>query len=141
MQVANEIFSFLAAGIIFVGVVASFAWLFMDRSPYSYGESGPDEEELEDEGYEPGPEDQACDVLDEVFAEYQRAISLHPSAPTEYHALAVLQEEAYELQMEVYSNASKNPDRLANMRKEAIQTAVTAIRFVVDVCDKPTEVQ
>ena len=50
-----------------------------------------------------------------------------------HHGLAVLQEEVFELQTEVYKNGRKHPDRNELARKEAIQVAAMAIRLLHDV--------
>ena len=53
-----------------------------------------------------------------------------------HEGYAVLLEEVDELWDEVKKNPSKYAHRDKDMRKEAIQIAAMAIRFVLDVCDK-----
>ena len=53
-----------------------------------------------------------------------------------HEGYAVLLEEVDELWDEVKKNPSKYAHRDKDMRKEAIQIAAMAIRFVLDVCEK-----
>lgn len=72
-------------------------------------------------------------VLDEVDAELYRARSKFAAFNSAHEGCGVLREEFEELWDEV---KAKNGARdVAAMRKEAIQTAAMAIRFVIDVCD------
>lgn len=72
----------------------------------------------------------------EASAEALRAAELFPSFNSAHEGFAVLLEEVDELKAEVWSNEKKNPERAAKMRKEAVQVAAMALRFIVDVCDK-----
>jgi len=67
----------------------------------------------------------------EVAWEYFEARMEHPTYPTYHHGAAVIREEYEELWDEV---KKKEWDKKA-MRKEAIQVATTAIRFVIDLID------
>jgi NTP pyrophosphatase (non-canonical NTP hydrolase) len=71
------------------------------------------------------------DVQEEVF----RALFLHPRPTASAHeGLSVLEEEVAELRQIVYS---KQRDRdLDEMRKEAVQVAAMAVKFVLHVCDE-----
>lgn len=69
------------------------------------------------------------DIIDEV----SRAIGAWPTFPTAHHGYAVLLEELDELRAHVWTNQKKRD--LDAMRKEAIQVAAMAVRFVYDVCD------
>jgi hypothetical protein len=71
------------------------------------------------------------DVADEACAELKRARQHHGQLHGPHEGYAVILEELDELWDEV---KKRNPD-LAAMRKEAIQVAAMAIRFVEDVCD------
>jgi hypothetical protein len=71
----------------------------------------------------------------EVFAEIERAVAKFPTWPTDpLHALAVLGEEFGELTKEVvqltYEPHKSTPE---TVRKEAIQTAAMALRFVLSL--------
>ncbi len=70
-------------------------------------------------------------LADEIDDELARARAKHPSMPTEHHGLSVLREEIAELEAEVFK---QQPYDHAAMRKEAIQIAATAIRFIQDLC-------
>lgn len=68
----------------------------------------------------------------EAVRELERAIANHPSPMCSAHeGYAVLLEEVDELWEEV---KKREPD-MVHMRKEAIQVAAMALRFLMDVCD------
>lgn len=72
------------------------------------------------------------DVLNEIAAELERATTKFPTWPTDpLHAVAVLGEEFGELTKDVLQ-LTYEPHKTTreNVRKEAIQTAAMAIRFV-----------
>lgn len=74
-------------------------------------------------------------VLNSVFTELNRAIAKFPTWPTDpLHAVAVLGEEFGELTKDVlqmtYEPGKTNAE---NVRKEAIQTAAMALRFVASL--------
>lgn len=68
----------------------------------------------------------------EVFRELCRAVQLHPPCSNTHGAYAVILEELDELWDLV---KQKHPEQ-ERLREEAIQVAVTAIRFVLDHCPK-----
>jgi hypothetical protein len=75
------------------------------------------------------------DAFDEVRAELNKALAKFPTWPTDpLHALAVLGEEFGELTKDVlqmtYEPHKTNAD---NVRKEALQTAAMALRFLVSL--------
>lgn len=75
------------------------------------------------------------DVLTAVYSELKRAIEKFPTWPTDpLHAIAVLGEEFGELTKDVlqmsYEPGKTNAE---NVRKEAIQTAAMALRFVASL--------
>lgn len=70
-------------------------------------------------------------VLAEVEVELARAMQRFASFPTLHHGYAVLLEEVDELWEEV---KQRSPDPKA-IRKEAVQVAAMAVRFVADLCD------
>lgn len=70
-------------------------------------------------------------TVDEVQHELNSARMKFETFPTAHHGLAVLHEEYTELQTEVYA---RNFDK-SKARREAIQIAAMAIRFVEDICD------
>lgn len=78
------------------------------------------------------------DLIDEaVVEELSRAIAKFPTWPTDpLHALAVLGEEFGELTKEVLQLAYE-PHKASreNLRKEALQTAAMALRFVASLDD------
>lgn len=66
-------------------------------------------------------------VADEVSS----SRSMYPSTYSTHHGLSVIQEEVFELMLEVYK---KNKDRDKDqMRREAVQIAATAIRFIEEL--------
>lgn len=76
-----------------------------------------------------------ADVIGGVYDELKRAIAKFPTWPTDpLHALAVLGEEFGELTKDVlqmtYEPGKTNAE---NVRKEAIQTAAMALRFVASL--------
>lgn len=80
-------------------------------------------------GYLMGFDD--CDAATDVVRELRKAREKFAGFNSAHEGYAVLKEEVDELWDEVKKrNASK-----ARMRKEAIQVAAMALRFIEDVCD------
>jgi len=76
-------------------------------------------------------------VISEVLEEVERATSKFPTWPTDpLHAAGVLQEEAGEL-MKAVLQGTYEPHKLSSaydeVRKEAVQTAAMAIRFLMSM--------
>lgn len=69
-------------------------------------------------------------AITEVVAEFYRAAESHPKFNSAHEGYAVILEEVDELKAEVW----KRHHERELMRKEAIQVAAMAIRFLVDVC-------
>jgi len=74
-------------------------------------------------------------VVDDIWAELLRARQEHHTFTTYHHGAAVIREE-YE---ELWEQVKKKKWNKEAMRKEAIQVATTAIRFVVDLIDNEVE--
>lgn len=71
-------------------------------------------------------------IMTDVAEEIARSRHQYPSTPSAHHGLSIIQEELFELQMEVYKRrAERDKDK---MRREAIQVAATAIRFAEEIC-------
>ncbi len=68
----------------------------------------------------------------EVMGELSKATENHAPMHSAHEGWAVIREEVDELWEEV----KKRHQDIPSMRKEAIQVAAMAIRFVVDVCDR-----
>ncbi|MGD0497562.1 MAG: hypothetical protein ABSC23_03900 [Bryobacteraceae bacterium] len=68
-------------------------------------------------------------VVDEVVREVTRARVLHPKFNSAHEGYAVILEEMDELKAEVW----KRHHDADLMRKEAVQVAAMAIRFLVDI--------
>lgn len=76
-----------------------------------------------------------ADVLGSVWNELERALAKFPTWPTDpLHAVAVLGEEFGELTKDVLQMTYEPGKTSAeNVRKEAIQTAAMALRFVASL--------
>lgn len=79
-----------------------------------------------------GEECAIIDVLEEVHTEVHRAEKKHKPQTSPHGAYAVLLEEVDELWEEI----KKNNGRGADARKEAIQIAAMAVRYVLDQIDE-----
>jgi hypothetical protein len=78
---------------------------------------------------------QPADMIGSVWHELERAMAKFPTWPTDpLHALAVLGEEFGELTKDVLQ-LTYEPGKTSaeNVRKEAIQTAAMALRFVASL--------
>lgn len=76
----------------------------------------------------------AAVVCREIQAELERAQALFPNPQhSAREGFAVLLEEVDELKAHVWANQSQRD--LAAMRKEAVQVAAMAARFIIEVCD------
>ena len=71
-------------------------------------------------------------IVDDVQTEYIKAVGKHGSFHSAHEGFAVLDEERDELWDEVKKRNKSKTD----MRKEAVQVAAMAVRFIHDVCDK-----
>jgi len=78
----------------------------------------------------------SIEQLDDVAREVFRAERKHEPMNSAHEGYAVILEEMDELKTEVWKGGSV-PRDLAAMRKEAIEVAAMAVRFVRDVCDRP----
>ena len=81
--------------------------------------------------------DKKASIIADIDTEFKRATTLHPKFNSRHEGLAILQEEVFELQTEVYKNHAKNPEVKQSQRKEAVQVAAMAMRFIYDCCDEP----
>ena len=73
------------------------------------------------------------ELIDKVQAEHEYAISHFPPFASAHEGLAIIEEEFEELKADVFTHQSKRD--MAHMRKEALQVATMALRFIVDVCE------
>ena len=71
-----------------------------------------------------------------VVREFRNAQGKFPPFNSAHEGYAVLLEEVEELKAEVFKGGSQPRDMTA-MRKEAIQVAAMALRFLNDVCGGP----
>lgn len=71
-------------------------------------------------------------IVEEVEDELLSAIQKFPSFRSAHEGYAILKEEVDELWDEVKNNKNDDPRR---QRKEAIQVAAMAMRFVLDISD------
>jgi NTP pyrophosphatase (non-canonical NTP hydrolase) len=72
----------------------------------------------------------------EVMAEVKTAIDQWPHFNSAHEGFAVLLEEVDELKEHVWTNQKRRD--LAKMRKEAMQVAAMALRFMTECCDEET---
>jgi len=77
--------------------------------------------------------ERACIIAD-ILKEHERAVKLHPKFNSRHEGYAVLLEELDELWDLIKLNHTKHPDCRPEMKKEAIQVAAMAIRFIEDCC-------
>ena len=73
-------------------------------------------------------------LLNEVDEEHDFAIAKFPPFYSAHEGLAIIQEEFEELKQEVFVRQTQRSN--TKMRKEAIQVATMALRFVIDICSK-----
>jgi hypothetical protein len=76
-------------------------------------------------------------VANEVSRELERSTHLHGPMRGVHEGASVIREEFDELWDEIKINPTKDHDCLRRRRKEAIQLAAMAMKFVIDVCDNP----
>jgi hypothetical protein len=74
-----------------------------------------------------------------IEQEYNRASSNYPPFASAHEGLAVLEEEFEELKREVFKSPKSRDYGL--MKKEAVQIAAMAIRFITDVEPKANSVE
>ena len=77
------------------------------------------------------------DLLNEVIEELIKAQKRFKPFFNSHEGIAVIREEYLELEKEVFKNQYKYPERIPNMRAEAIQLGSMAIRLILDICDNP----
>lgn len=77
--------------------------------------------------------EQAYGICMEVYKELGSAVDRFPPFNSAHEGYAIIKEEVDELWDEVKNNKNNDPDR---QRKEAIQVASTAVRFVMDISNK-----
>jgi len=77
--------------------------------------------------------DLAYEIIQEVLKAQKKFDPFHNS----HEGIAVIREEYLELEQEVFKNQYKYPERIPNMRAEAIQLGSMAIRLILDICDNP----
>ena len=80
----------------------------------------------------------------DVFGEVQRAMAIHKGMQCQHEAYAVILEELDEFWEQVKINPKKLSEeqkeyRLAELRKELIQTAAMCVRAVVDLKLNPSK--
>jgi len=71
-------------------------------------------------------------VFDEVEDELRRAQQLHPPAHSGHEGWAIIKEEMDEL-WEAVRLKQSTPGRTDKMRREAIQVAAMALRFLIEM--------
>lgn len=71
------------------------------------------------------------DVLTNVETELRNATRMFGPFASAHEGYAVILEEMDELKDEVWGN--KNPGAVERMKKEALQVAAMALRFIIDI--------
>lgn len=69
-----------------------------------------------------------------VLDEFSAATDAFKPFNSAHEGYSVLAEEVDELWDEVKKNPKKFPDRTAKMKREAVQVAAMALRFLTDLC-------
>lgn len=82
---------------------------------------------------EPSRTMNVLDVADEVVEEVRRAEACWPPFNSAHEGYGVIMEELRELEAHIFTNQKRRD--LEAMRKEAIQLAAMAIRFVLNISD------
>lgn len=82
------------------------------------------------------PNQTGCPTLDQVINELRSARAHHNPMHSAHEGYAVLKEELEELWDEI---KKRKPD-IEAMRKEAIQVAAMAIRFIEDVINRDDQI-
>jgi hypothetical protein len=72
----------------------------------------------------------ASDAIEQIIHEYYRATNMNGAFNSPHEGFAVIHEEFDELKAEVWKNGATRDINL--MRKEAMQVAAMAFRFMVD---------
>jgi gluconate kinase len=80
-------------------------------------------------------EDIVRNIVADIHLEFKSATSKHPKFNSRHEGYAILDEERFELWLEVMKNHVRDPESKKKMRKEAIQVAAMAMRFIYDCCD------
>ena len=73
-------------------------------------------------------------AITDVTAELRLASRKFPAFHSAHEGYAVLLEEVEELKTEVFKNQKRRD--MAVMRKEAVQVAAMALRFILDCCER-----
>lgn len=76
-----------------------------------------------------------ANIVSDIIKELDSAMNKHPSFNSRHEGYAILKEELDEVWDLIKINHTKNPECREEMRKEAIQVAAMAIRFIYDCCD------
>jgi hypothetical protein len=75
-------------------------------------------------------------AVGEAVEELNKATAAYPAMRSAHEGFAILLEEVEELKAHVWVKQSKRD--IAAMRKEAVQVAAMALRFIADVCNEET---
>lgn len=76
-----------------------------------------------------------ANIIADIDNEFKNATSKHPKFNSRHEGYAILLEEVDELWEEVRKNHIKTPESKLKQRKEAVQVAAMAMRFIYDCCD------
>ena len=74
-------------------------------------------------------------IVADIHLEFKVATKQYPKFNSRHEGYAILDEERFELWLEVMKNHVRDPEAKIKMRKEAVQVAAMAMRFIYDCCD------
>ena len=80
-------------------------------------------------------------IIADIDMEFKSAVAKHPKFNSRHEGYAILDEERFELWLEVIKHHQKDSSARITMRKEAVQVAAMAMRFIYDCCDTPNSTE
>lgn len=75
-------------------------------------------------------EQRITQVVSMIHVEVLAAMEKHPKFPTAHHGHSVIREELEEL----WEHVRKDTGQLGPAKREAIQVAAMAVRYILDLC-------
>lgn len=78
-------------------------------------------------------------AIDDVKYELLTAAYVFPAMASPHEGFGIMYEEFVELQAHIFAKAGKR--NTEEMRKEAVQVAAMAVRFIIDICENKNKAQ